>query len=76
MERINEDVFYEIVEKGKLSNKKEPYGLPEQPGKRLKTIIPIGTKNYAQMNGYRKFIKTLSIDFEIQTLLIFEYETV
>ena len=73
MEKISEDVFYEIVNKERLTDRKKPYELPEQQNKRLKTIIPIGTKNYDQMNGYRKFVKSLNIDFEKQTLLIFEY---
>jgi hypothetical protein len=68
--------YYVIVQKKLLSDKKAGFDikLPKGCLMRVSKIIPIGTKNYNLANGYAKYIKSIPVDFEKETLLIVEFE--
>ena len=64
---INEAVCYKIY------SKKESNTLPYQDAKELNVhhLHPIGSKDYAVVNGFLKHISKLDIDFKTHSIIFF-----
>ena len=74
MIHLIDNTYYEVVPKERLSPK-GGYELPTPPeGMRVKTIISIGTKCYDQMNGYKKLLKNIPVNYATHTLIIVVFD--